>query len=255
MDPYIEPSGLWGDFHGSLLAEIRNDLNSRLPDGYAASIELFVWAGDDEFERESRATAPDVYFRDEKDERGTSGAATITAPMTIVLPKLSPRKRKYLKVTDIRAKRVVTVVEVLSPSNKKSGDDRALYLEKRNEYLANKLSFVEIDLLRGDKRAPLGNRHPDVLDYYALVCRSWEFPRAGFWTFGIRDPVPVIPIPVSRESGETPLSLRACIDRAYDGGRYAISLPYDEPLKPRPRDQDAAWIAKLLKKTRSNSIA
>ena len=33
MDPYIETSGLWGDFHGSLLAAVRADLNSHLPDG------------------------------------------------------------------------------------------------------------------------------------------------------------------------------------------------------------------------------
>jgi hypothetical protein len=248
MDPYIESSGMWGDFHGSLLGAIRADLNTRLPEGYAASIELYVWTGEEEESERPRLGEPDVFVcEDEKTGGREPATATIAAPSTIVLPRLTRRKRKYIKVVDIRAKKVVTVVEVLSPSNKR-GADQAAYLEKRTEYLANKLSFVEIDLLRGGKRPPLGKRHPEVTDYYAMVCRSWEFPRAGFWTFGIRDPLPGIPVPVTRELGDTPLNLLACIDRAYDEGRYSTSLPYDEPLKPRPRDQDRNWIAQTLKK-------
>ena len=165
-----------------------------------------------------------------------------------MLPRLARRKRKYIKVVDIRAKKIVTVVEVLSPSNKKGGTDRAVYLEKRNEYLANNLSFVEIDLLRAGTRPPLGKGHPEVIDHYAMVCRSWEFPRAGFWTFGIRDPLPNIPVPVTRDLGDTPLNLRSCVDRAYDEGRYSTALPYDEPLKPRPRHQDRDWIGQILRK-------
>jgi Protein of unknown function (DUF4058) len=234
MDPYIESSGLWGDFHGSLLAAIRSNLNAHLPDGFAASIELYVWAGDDEFERDSDGREPDVLIREEKGARGKSAVAMTAAPLTIVLPRPAPRKRKYLKVTDIRSRRIVTVVEVLSPANKKSGNDRAFYIEKRNEYLASKLNFVEIDLLRSGKRAPLGSQHSESIDFYALVCRSWEFPRAGFWTFRMRDPIPEIPIPVTKEAGDTLLDLRSCIDRVYDDGRYSICLPYEEPLKPRP---------------------
>jgi hypothetical protein len=249
MDPYIESSGMWGDFHGSLLAAIRGDLNAHLPRGYAASIELFVWAGEAGSHAGTQLGEPDVFVRedDRPDDRGAA-TATMAAPSTIVLPRLARRKRKYIKVVDVRAKKVITVVEVLSPSNKKSGADRAAYLEKRNEYLASNLSFVEIDLLRAGRRPPLGKRHPEVADYYAMACRSWEFPRAGFWTFGVRDPLPEIPVPVTRELGDTPLNLRACVDTAYDSGRYATSLPYDEPLKPRPRDEDRDWIAQRLKK-------
>jgi hypothetical protein len=140
----------------------------------------------------------------------------------------------------------VTVVELLSPSNKKRGDDRTRYLEKRNEYLANNLSFVEIDLLRGGKRPPLGQEHAASSEFYVMVCRPWEFPRAGFWTFGLRDPLPEIPVPVTQELGDTPLNLRSCVDLAYDGGRYSSGLPYDEPLKLRAPGHDRDWIRALL---------
>ena len=250
MDPYIESSGMWSDFHGSLLAEIRAELNAHLPKGYAASIELYVWAGEAEQGDRPRLGEPDVLVR--RDQGRLAGDEPVTqmiaAPATTVLPRLVQRKRKFIKVMDVGSRQVVTVVEVLSPANKKSGADRALYLEKRNEYLANNLSFVEIDLLRGGKRPPLGRGHPEVTDYYAMVCRSWEFPQAGFWTFGIRNPFPTIPVPVTRELGDTPLDLRPGVDRAYDGGRYGSSLPYDAPLKPRPTDQDRDWIERTLKK-------
>jgi hypothetical protein len=251
MDPYIEASGMWSDFHGSLLAAIRTDLNAHLPDGYAASIELFVWTGDDESGSESDGTEPDVVIREGKKEtQGARQVASTVAPLTIILPRPAPRKRRYVKIVEVRSKKVLTVIEVLSPSNKKGGDDRALYIEKRNEYLASHLSFVEIDLLRRGRRPPLGSRHPDVTDYYALVCKSWEFPRAGFWTFGLRDPIPSIPVPVTKALGDTLLDLRSCIDQAYDGGRYSSLLPYDEPLKPNPREQDIAWIGQVINKRR-----
>lgn len=117
----------------------------------------------------------------------------------------------------------------------------------RNEYLANNLSFVEIDLLRGG-RLPLGRRDADLGAYYVMVCRAWEFPEAGIWSFSIRDSLPKIPVPVTEELGDTPLDLEACVSRAFDEGRYAESLGYDELLTLRLRDEDRAWIQRIVSK-------
>ena len=50
------------------------------------------------------------------------------------------------------------VIEVLSPSNKRSGEDREPYLAKRRELLDESAHLVEIDLLRGWKPMPLEDR-------------------------------------------------------------------------------------------------
>jgi len=249
MDPYIEASGLWGDFHGGMLAAIRAELNQRLPEGYAATIELYVWTPEKKKARRRRKVGPDVYVRQEK-RRPSSGAGTtaVAAPNTIVLPVVERRKRKSLKVMDIRTKQVITVIELLSPSNKEAGDDRKNYLDKRNEYLANRLNLVEIDLLRSGQRSPLGDPPPAIADYCVMVCREWEFPRASFWTFTIRDPLPEVPIPLTQELAETILPLRACVDRAYDEGRYSESLSYLEQLRPRLSKEDATWVRQLFAK-------
>jgi hypothetical protein len=247
MDPYIEASGLWGDFHGTMLGAIRAELNQRLPPGYVASIELYVWTPERKAAKGRRKVEPDVYVREEKRQPLRSmGTAVVTAPRTIVLPAVEPKKRRHLKIVDVRTKQVVTVIELLSPANKKAGDERKKYLDKRNDYLANRLNLVEIDLLRSGQRAPLGDPPPVIADYYVMVCRAWEFPRAGFWTFTIRDPLPEIPVPVTQELPETMLPLRPCVDRVYDEGRYAEALPYDEPLRPRLSKDDAAWLGNLL---------
>src|SRR5437762_2971112 len=124
MDPFIESSGIWGDFHASLLAAIRADLNAHLPKGYAASIELYVWADEGKSPRATTLSEPDVHVRESQwRDVGQPSTATITAHSTIVLPELRRKKRRFLKVVDIRTRQVLTVVEVLSPSNKKTGDD------------------------------------------------------------------------------------------------------------------------------------
>ena len=62
MDPYIEVSHLWGDFHHTLITEIKNALLSRLPERYVVRagersyVELMQ--ADDEEERLS--FEPDV---------------------------------------------------------------------------------------------------------------------------------------------------------------------------------------------------
>ena len=46
MDPYLEGS-LWPDVHGSLIYTIRAGLSAKLPKGYFANIDQYVWLGED----------------------------------------------------------------------------------------------------------------------------------------------------------------------------------------------------------------
>lgn len=246
VDPYIESSGRWGDFHGSLAAAMRAALNDRLPSRYFAEIDLYVLIEDRGPQR--KQVEPDVYVADsdEKEPAKRSPAGSvIAAPATVVLPAVARRRRKRVQIVDQEANRVVTAIEVLSPSNKAAGDDRQAYLRKRSEYVTNGVSLVEMDFLRAGRRLPLRERPTDDGEFYVLVCRSWEYPRAGLWAFGLRSPYPDVPIPLAPDVPDVVLPLQTCADRAYDEGRYD-RLPYDRPLTPRPRKQDAAWLAGII---------
>jgi hypothetical protein len=188
--------------------------------------------------------APDVSLVDQPDYREAPIAAT--APATVVLPAVRRRGNRFVQILDSVDRRVVTAIEVLSPANKEAGPDREAYLAKRKEYFAAGVSLVELDLLRGGGRLPLGNPPRRAFDYYVLVCRAWELPQAGFWPLGVRDPVPDVPIPIEPHVRPVLLPLRACMDQVYDGGRYAIQLPYHQPPTPRLRRADAAWARQVL---------
>jgi hypothetical protein len=157
-------------------------------------------------------------------------------------------RHRYVKIVDGMGKHVITVIEVLSPSNKMPGDDRDAYLAKRGEYLAGGASFIEINLLRGGKQSPMGKPLPPRSDYSVVVSQAAEFPRAGIWPIGLRDRLPSIPVPLA--AGERPLKvdLQVCHDLACRDGQYDRDIDYlaAPPLPPLNRT-DEAWLRDVLK--------
>jgi hypothetical protein len=248
MDPYLEEPSLWPDFHGTMLVAIRAALNSTLPPRYTAFLDRYVWLEEADAANRVRLGKPDVSMTD----RGTpapaggSGVATVPAPAMIVLPAVRRQGTRYLRIVDRRNRRVVAVLELLSPSNKEAGPEREAYLTKRNEYLATGTNLVEIDLLRAGQRLPLGDPLPAIGAYYVLVSRASEFPNAALWPFGVRDPLPPVPVPLDPDDAFVSLDLKPCLDRAYDEGRYADELPYARPPTPPLREPDATWARQLL---------
>jgi hypothetical protein len=245
MDPYIE-SWIWGDFHASMCQAIRDQLNPRLPKRYIASTDLYVWRVDDT--ERLLLGQPDVFVAD-KDPSATGPAlATIAAPVVTFLPSAATKKQRYVKIIDPESRRVVAVIEILSPSNKAAGDDGQAYRLKRDEYLANNFSLIEIDLLRAGQRPFLGDPAPAISDYYVLVHRGWERERLGIWPISIRDTLPSIPVPLDSDVLDAVLDLQSCLNRVYDVGRYAEQLEYFKPPRPPFREPDAAWARELLAK-------
>ena len=175
------------------------------------------------------------------------GSATLlAAPAHVVLPAIRREGPRYLKIIDRRNRRVVTAVEILSPANKSKGEDRELYLVKRNEYLATGVNLVEIDLLRSWERMPLDNPPPAPSDYLILVSRASEFPQAGVWPLSVRDPLPTLPIPLASPDPDVLLPLKPCFDRAFAEGRYESDINYAEPPTPPLAEPDATWARDLL---------
>ena len=249
MDPYIE-SWIWGDFHTSLVPVIRDQLNPHLPKRFVASIELYVWRVDDT--ERLLIGGPDVFVADRDPSLAAGGVATATAPVNTILPGVV-RKQRYIKIIDSQQRRIVTVIELLSPSNKTAGDDGRAYRLKREEYLSSGISLVEIDLLRSGQRPPLGDPAPPIADYYILVHRGWEPNRLGIWPVSVRDPFPKVPIPLDPAVPDSVLDLRPCIDHVYDFGRYAEQLDYTKPPTPPLREPDATWARELLAQRTSNN--
>eukprot|EP01137_Pigoraptor_chileana_P026724 Opistho-2@8444 len=213
MDPYLEDPDLWPDVHGTLLPLIRGQITAALPPGYVAKIDQHVWLSAEEPGETAVLGRPDVFVAEGEGTGATLPASAVTTGPTEYV-KLAPLKRRrgarFVQIVDKRRRRVVTVVELLSPSNKEYGtEDRARYLEKRTEYLGTGTSLVEIDLLRVGDRVPMGRPKGFPADYYLLVSRASEFPKAAIWGFTVRDPIPVLPVPLKTGDPDVTIDLRA----------------------------------------------
>src|SRR5208337_4659432 len=98
-------------------------------------------------------------------EKAGSFTGVLEAPARVETPKQDVERVPFLEIRDRVGRELITVVELLSPSNKRPGDDREQYLTKRRELLRSRAHLVEIDLLRGGAAMPLKNR-PDC-DYHS----------------------------------------------------------------------------------------
>jgi hypothetical protein len=163
-------------------------------------------------------------------------------------PSLNPETQRRLNIIRRNDSQVVTVIELLSPSNKMPGEKGFdAYLAKRNEFIESDVNLVELDLLRGGKRLPMRGKLPSG-DYYAIIGRAAERPHCEVINWRLPSKLPTIPIPLSAEDDETQLDLAEVFRNAYEPGMYDRRLPYHEPLQPKPDDALQKWIDECLAK-------
>jgi hypothetical protein len=167
----------------------------------------------------------------------------LEAPTHVRLPLADLERISFVEVRTREDWQLVTVIELLSPANKKPGPDRDQYLAKRSQLLASPVHFVELDLLRGGPRLPLDDLQE--CDYYAMVSRAEERPRAGLWPIHLADPLPVLPIPLRPPDADARLDLAAILHRVYDSARYQSYIYAGEP-QPRLSAEDAAWARQFV---------
>jgi hypothetical protein len=127
--------------------------------------------------------------------------------------------------------RLVTVIELLSPSTKRPGPDRDAYAAKQRDLLASDASLVEIDLSRLGERVMTDAQFASFVDrlvprpaYLVVVSPFWmrSRPGCGYHAFPIRlrDSLPCIDIPLTPELAEVSMDLQYVFNRSYDLGPY-----------------------------------
>jgi hypothetical protein len=115
--------------------------------------------------------------------------------------------------------------------------------------LKSNAHLSELDLLRGGERLPTNEPVPPA-DYYVFVCREHRRPRAELYPWSLRQPLPIIPMPLKDGDPDVALDLQTLITTVYDQACYDISLDYRRPVEPPLREEDAAWAQQLLEEVR-----
>jgi hypothetical protein len=163
----------------------------------------------------------------------------------VYAPMPEERREAFLTLRERETMEVVTVVELLSPANKRTrGDGRREYLSKRESILESTTHLVELDLLRAGERLPTVEPLPPG-DYYAFVCRQRRY-QAEVYAWTLREPLPAIPIPLAGDDPDVTIDLEEVFTSTYDRAGYDYSLDYTRPIRPPLPEHDASWAAGIL---------
>ena len=246
MDPYLERPDLWPNVHSRLIVAIADHLAPRLRPRYYVAVE----------ERTTRPGPDDLFFSIRPDVavvgplrlaeptgllyRATSGGSVI-----VDLPLPDEIRETYLEIRAMPSDQVVTVLEILSPTNKRSGEGRRQYEEKRLILLGTLTHLVEIDLLRGGQ--PMSMRgHPPGADYRILISRARQRPRAELLAFSVREPIPPFTLPLLPGDDEPLVELNHLLHEVYDRAGFDLRIDYSGAPDPPLVGEDRAWAESLL---------
>jgi hypothetical protein len=240
MNPYLERASAWESFHPGFIAAAQFHIAAQLPSEYAIRIENRVYIHEPPADRRFVGHTDLGVSRPKESTTSRATLLDVAPAQVTILDSVDIERIGYLTIRDRDGNDLITVIELLSPTNKYAGPDREQYLGKRREILHSRAHFIEIDLLRGGPRMP-----PDELptcDYCAIVSRVEDRPKAGVWPWRLRDSLTPIPIPLRIPDQDVTLNLKAVIDQVYDGGRYGTYI-YSGLPEPRLAPDDASWAA------------
>ncbi len=223
MDPYLERH--WGGVHTRLITYASDPLQKFLPKDLRARVEerVVVSQGD-----HSRSLFPDVrVIETERVSRGSGYGETSSAlakPLVIELPDELETQR-FIEIREVASRsRLVTVIEVIGPTNKKPGDGQELYLRKQYDLRQAGVSLVEIDLLRaGDwiVAGPIDALEPQVRTLYRVVVRrGWRRLQAEYYAIPLSERLPTIRVPPRPTDSDVPLDLQSLLDQCDGNGGY-----------------------------------
>lgn len=245
MNPYLQAR--WPDAHTRLIAYIGDALNDRLPNDLAVIAEETITI-DVEEETNVRMRAdvavveqPRIRFPDSIPADSETLTLELAQPETVRVSTT----RRWLEVRDVD-NHLVTVIELLSPSNKTPMASQNL-AARHARLIRNGVNVVEIDLIRGGFRtlpdliaAELRDTGSQTM-HLVVVGKAHCLEERQVYYCPLRERLPAFAIPLRDTDAPVPLDLQPLIDRCYETGRYwQLS---QRPLPPPSLEADEqAWV-------------
>ncbi len=252
MNPFLE--GFWPDVHTALIGYIRDHIAEQLPPGLKARSEEHVTlAANDDDEKSVHADVATVDSWKHgiapkwQPQADTPAGVIATVPLYCIMDEYTER---WIDIVDPHG-RVITVIEVLSPTNKDTG--RNQYTAKRESCIAGGVSVVEIDLLRGGYHVVAASKmmlKDQNAPYITCVTRAANAARKEYYQTPLRAALPNIRIPLRPEDQDAVLPLQQLVNRCYRMGGY-----WNEEFKHIPAPplsaEDTAWVMEQVKTARA----
>lgn len=231
-DP-LESQHSWASFHGTWAGDIMRSLNALLPERYLA--EMHTHLG-------SRIEADIVEFeRIEPTESPTSQsnggvalqtwAPTLTA---LTMPAVFPDEFEIEIVDTQEGKRLVGVIELVSPGNLDRPEHRRAFAAKMSTYLQRGIGLVIVDIVTS-RQFNLHNEYLDLMNLdanFRMADNAFLYSTAyqpihrhgkneiDFWPqpLVISEPLPTMPLSL-RGGPRVPIELEKTYSSACQGSR------------------------------------
>ena len=250
MNPWLEHPSLWGDVHFRLISAIARSLGPRVRPRYYVSVGTQTYIAPP-FTQPSAVRYPDIaVVRTPISSAGPQPSihacvARVVEPITVQVPIPDFIEETYLEVYDAETGQVITVIEVLSPTNKRPGIGRQKYERKRLEILSTPTNLVEVDLLRAWEPMPFTGDAPHS-HYRILVRRGEKGSDADLYPFNLQDPIPEFPLPLQVGDAEPLINLNTLLDDVYVEGNYEMRVNYHHVPKPPLTEGETEWARGII---------
>jgi hypothetical protein len=250
MNPFFEQC--WRDAHTRLITYVCDALQLQLPPDLVARTEEHAVIG--RVDGRPAEFRPDVQVRQpwELKDSAPAGAEVQDQPLYVFVDEETER---WIEVRD-GSGRLITVIELLSSTNKCELEGRDQYQRKRQGFISSGVNVVEIDLVRqGGSVFPKEVR--DVLlggraCYGICVFRASRPAEREVYAIRLQDRLPAIGIPLRASEKDAVLALQPLIDQCHEHGRYH-RLDYNcARLDPAPAAEEAAWLDQMLRAAAPN---
>jgi hypothetical protein len=248
MDPYLEDPEIWSGVHAALLATIADRLGPTLRPKYVVRYEERVYVTSEE-DPGYRMIVPALRIVERPGSTPASaarmGAMTIAEPIKVTLSDDEIHERS-LVVRDARDRSIVTIMELLSPTNKVPNSfGRSSFLKKRREVTSTDAHWMEIDLLRDGARTANLPGVPET-EYQIYLSRAGK-PRQGFvWPAPLRERLPIIGIPLRGGDADVALDLQEIVAAVIERGSYDLDADYAVSPVPPLTPELWAWAKDLI---------
>jgi hypothetical protein len=212
MDPYLEDARHWPAFQHQLVLALYQALAPSLGERYRARLGTRHYAIDQ------------VLFTSIQREE---------------------HHEEYLEIRLRSDGRLLTLLDVVSPTNRTTPRGRAEYETQRRAARGVGANLVEVDLvLQG---TPLFDE-ARTWDYGVAVTRAATPDRHEVCTAGLREALPRFKLPLGRNDRDLVVDLAILFHRAFEEGKFGGRLDYTQPPKTTLRDADRDWVEALLRR-------
>jgi hypothetical protein len=239
MDPYLEEPSQWPGVHQRLITYMAGAMQPHIRPRYHVLIGERVYIAEP-----PQSFYPDVTLMRYPSQSAPADSGVVVAEPdapTAVGDYLNEAQRQpFIEIIHVGSGAVVSVIEVLSPSNK-IGTGREEYLRKHKRILASGTHLIEIDLLRTGHHTVVCPKEKLPIPYQYLVCINRAAQGWTVYCIPLQRRLPRIGIPLRKPDPDLVLDLQEIFHRCYDNGGYEDFIDYRRAPTPPLEFSDAEW--------------